>query len=38
MRGGLSSENDKNDMLPVSMHWKYRLNHVVGSYNDIYKV
>ncbi|MBD9290803.1 MAG: hypothetical protein EGS42_02655 [Coprococcus eutactus] len=29
---------DENDMPLVAMHWQHRFNHMVGRYNDIYKV
>ena len=29
---------DENDMLLVAMHWQHRFNHMVGRYNDIYRV
>ena len=29
---------DENDMPLVAMHWQHRFNHMVGRYNDIYRV
>ena len=29
---------DDNGMLLVAMHWQHRFNHMVGRYNDIYRV
>ena len=29
---------DENDMPLVAMHWQHRSNHMVGRYNDIYRV
>ena len=29
---------DDNGMPLVAMHWQHRLNHMVGRYNDIYRV
>ena len=29
---------DDNGMPLVAMHWQHRFNHMVGSYNDIYRV
>ena len=29
---------DENGMPLVAMHWQHRFNHMVGRYNDIYKV
>ena len=29
---------DENDMPLVAMQWQHRFNHMVGRYNDIYKV
>ena len=29
---------DDNGMPPVAMHWQHRFNHMVGRYNDIYRV
>ena len=29
---------DESDMPLVAMHWQHRFNHMVGRYNDIYKV
>ncbi len=29
---------DENDMPFVAMHWQHRFNHMVGRYNDIYRV
>ena len=30
--------DDDNGMPPVAMHWQHRFNHMVGRYNDIYRV
>ena len=29
---------DDNGMPPVAMHWQHRFNHMVGRYNDIYRM
>ncbi|WP_459919728.1 hypothetical protein [Fusicatenibacter saccharivorans] len=29
---------DDNGMPLVAMHWQHRFNHMVGRYNDIYRV
>lgn len=29
---------DDNGMPLVAMHWQYRFNHMIGRYNDIYRV
>ena len=29
---------DENGMPLVAMHWQHRFNHMVGRYNDIYRV
>ena len=30
--------DDDNGMPLVAMHWQHRFNHMVGRYNDIYRV